>query len=69
MQSHGLKVSRYVTAGMQMEMKDNVVLELLLHSVLQLESSLKNTEIIQMVGVVGAECHGSCLSLGIPLNG
>ena len=69
MQSHGLKVSRYVTAGMQMEMEVNVVLELQHHSVHQLESSLKNIEMIQMVGVVGAECHGGCLSLGIPLSG
>ena len=69
MQSHGLKVSRYVTAGMQMEVEINVVVEYLLHSVLQLECLLKNTEMIQMVEVMGAKCHGGCLSLGIPHSG
>ena len=43
---------------MLMEMEVSVVVELLIYCVLQFEDSLKNTEMIQMVEVVGAECHG-----------
>ena len=69
MLNHGLKVSRYVIVGMQMETVVNVEQRLQLHSVFQLELSLKNTEMIQIGDLVGAECHGNCLSLVIHPGG
>ena len=54
MLNHGLRVSKFVIAGIQMEMMVNVEQEPQLHSVLPLENSLKNigmTQIIDLVGV------------------
>ena len=63
MQKQGLKMSRYVIVGMQMEMEANVVEAHQSRCVLTLEVSLKSTEMIQMVEVEDAECHGCCPSL------
>ena len=69
MLNHGLKVSRFAIGGMRMEIKVNVEQGLQLHSVLPLESSLRNIEMIRIVDLVGAGCHGSCLSLMIHPTG
>ena len=69
MQNHGLKVSRYVIAGMQMMMEVSAEEELQSLYALLLESSLKNTQMIQMVDLGVAECHGSCLFLVFPQSG
>ena len=63
MLNHGLRVSKSVIAGMQMEIVVNVEEEPQLHSVLLLEVLLKNIGMTQMVDLVGVGCHGNCLSL------
>ena len=60
MQKHGLEVSKYVIAGMQMEMEDSVVGEHQGQYVLMLVVSLKSTGMIQTQEVVDVECHGCC---------
>ena len=65
MLNHGLRVSKSVIAGMQMEMVVNVEEEPQLHSVPPLENSLKNIGMTQIVDLVGVGCHGNCLSLAI----
>lgn len=69
MQNHGLEVFRYVIGGMQMEMEASVEEELHNLCVLLLENLLKNTEMIQIVDLEGAECHGSCLFLALHPSG
>ena len=59
MLNYGLRVSRYVIAGMQMEMVVNVVEVLQIHSVLLLENLPKSIEMILIIDLVGAGCHGS----------
>ena len=61
MLNHGLRVSRYVIAGMQMEMVVNAVEVLQLHSVLLLENLPQNIGTTLIIDLVVAGCHGSCL--------
>jgi len=69
MQNYGLKESRYVIVGMQMGMEASVEEALQGLCVLLLEALPENTEMIQIIDLGVAECHGSCLFLDFLLGG